>query len=196
MEEYLKNKKLNIHNKKPLIFSIDDFLTDDECQCLINNTKEHLRPAQVGSFESSKVSKIRTGSSYFLKYADDLDLFQIFKKLSMLVNKPGRNFDPFFQVVHYSPNEYYNQHTDPSPARNNREGIKHRKFTLLCYLNDVNKGGETEFPRLGIKVEPKKGRIIYFDNYNKQGIEDLSLHRSLPIKSGEKWAFNLWYHDK
>jgi len=197
MEEYLENnKKLTVHHKKPLIFSIDNFLTDEECDCIINNARENMKRAQVGSFETTKVSKIRTGSSYFLKYTDNGDLFQIFKKMSMLVNKPGRNFDPYFQVIHYGPNEYYNEHTDPSPARNNREGIKHRKFTMLTYLSDVEGGGETAFPKLGLKVAPQKGRVVYFNNYNKEGIEPLSQHKSLPIKKGEKWAFNLWYHDK
>lgn len=197
MEEYLENgKKLIIHHKKPLIFSIDNFFTDEECETIINQAKPHMGRAQVGSFETTKVSKIRTGSSYFLRYTDNMELFQIFKKMSMLVNKPGRNFDPYFQVIHYGPTEYYNVHTDPSPARNNREGIKHRKFTMLSYLSDVDEGGETEFPKLKIKVKAKKGRLVYFNNYNKEGIEPLSLHCGLPIKKGEKWAFNLWYHDK
>jgi prolyl 4-hydroxylase len=188
-------KNLEMHSKKPLIFSIDNFLSDKDCQTIINHSKNKMEPAQTGSFEKAKVSKIRTGSSYFLNYLDDPDLFQIFKKLSILVNKPGRNFDKAFQVIHYGPNEFYEHHTDPSPARNKKENIKHRKLTILCYLNDVEEGGETEFPKLNLKISPKKGKIIYFDNYEGNNINPLCLHKGCNVLKGEKWAFNLWYHE-
>jgi prolyl 4-hydroxylase len=153
-----------------------------------------MERAQIGVGEKSKISKIRTGSSYFLKYLDDPDLFQIFKKISLLLKKPGRNFDPFFQVIHYYPGEEYKLHTDPSADRMKTEDIIHRKFTVLMYLSDVDGGGETEFPNLNLKISPKQGRMVYFENYIKKEICQDSSHRSLPVERGEKWAFNLWYH--
>ena len=156
-----------------------------------------MERALIGTGENAKVSEIRTGSSYFWKYLEDEDGFQIFKKITMLLNKPGRNFDPFFQVINYGVGEEYKSHVDPSPERNRVEGIKHRKLTCLFYLNDVEDGGETEFPKLNLRVKPMRGRMIYFDNYKKDGsINYETLHRSMPILSGEKWAFNLWYHYK
>jgi len=132
-----------------------------------------------------------------LNYLEDIEIFQIFKKISMILNKPGRNFDPFFQVIHYFPDEEYKLHVDPSPERNRREGIRHRKFTSLFYLTDVEEGGETEFPKLNLKIKPQMGRMIYFENYDKKGeINYQCLHKSIPVIKGEKWAFNLWYHEK
>lgn len=190
-------KKMDVVHRRPLVFTIDNFLTTDECSKIIEISKDHMIRAQIGTGSNASVSQIRTGSSYFLKYLDDPDIFQIFKKISLLLNKPGRNFDPFFQVIHYNPGEEYKAHVDPSPERNNKESIRHRKMTCLFYLNDVEEGGETEFPKLNIKVKPKMGRMIYFENYNKEGkINYDSLHRSIPVKKGEKWAFNLWYHQK
>jgi len=188
---------LNVLNKKPLIFTIDNFLTDKECDLFIKHCSEKMERAQIGTGDNSKVSGIRTGSVYFLKYLEEPEFFDIFKKVSMILNKPGRNFDQFFQVIHYFPNEEYKVHVDPSGDRNKNEGIQHRKFTTLLYLNNVEEGGETEFPKLGLKVSPKKGRLIYFENYDKEGkITWQSSHRSLPVIKGEKWAFNLWYHVK
>jgi len=188
---------LNVLNKKPLIFTIDNFLTDKECDLFIQHCSEKMERAQIGTGDKSKVSGIRTGSVYFLKYLEEPQFFDIFKKISMILNKPGRNFDQFFQVIHYYPDEEYKVHVDPSGERNKNEGIQHRKFTTLFYLNDVAEGGETEFPKLGLKVAPKKGRLIYFENYDKEGkITWQSSHKSLPVIKGEKWAFNLWYHVK
>jgi len=192
----MDDRKLEVIHKKPLIFTIDNFLTEEECNLIISKARDKMERAQVGTGPGAKVSYIRTGSSYFLKYLDDPDIFQIFKKISLVLYKPGRNFDPFFQVIHYGPGEEYNSHVDPSPERNKIEGIRHRKLTCLFYLNDVDGGGETEFPKLNLKVSPKRGRMVYFENYKDGKINYDSLHRSIPIKSGEKWAFNLWYHEK
>ena len=188
---------MEVLHKKPLIFYIDNFLTKKECESIINHCKNKMDRAYVGTGDNSKVSKIRTGSSYFLKYLDDPEFFDIFKKVSMILHKPGRNFDPFFQVIYYEKGEEYKTHIDPSADRMKKEDIKHRKFTTLFYLNDVGEGGETEFPKLGLKVAPKRGRMLYFENYDKKGnITWDSSHRSLPVTKGDKWAFNLWYHLK
>jgi len=192
----MDDRKLNVVHKKPLIFTIDNFLSKEECQLIINHCRDKMERAQVGTGTTAKVSEIRTGSSYFLKYLDNPDIFQIYKKIALLLYKPGRNFDPFFQVIHYSPGEEYKSHVDPSPERNKLENIRHRKMTMLFYLNDVVDGGETEFPKLSLKVGPKEGRMVYFENYKDGKINYDCTHRSLPIKSGEKWAFNLWYHEK
>lgn len=188
---------LTVINKKPLIFYVDNVLSQEECNLIIKKSQEHMTRAIVGTGPDAKVSTIRTGSSYFLNYLEDEDVFQIYKKIALLLNKPGRNFDTFFQVIHYYSGEEYKTHMDPSPSRNKNEGIRHRRFTCLCYLNDVEQGGETEFPKLNIKISPKMGRIVYFDNYHKDGdINYKSSHRSIPVENGEKWAFNLWYHEK
>jgi prolyl 4-hydroxylase len=192
----MDEKELHVVNKKPLIFYIDNALTIDECNLIIEKSKDKMERARIGTGENADISKIRTGSSYFLNYLEDEDIFPIYKKIAMLLNKPGRNFDTFIQVIHYLSGEEYKTHVDPSPLRNEREGIKHRKFTCLCYLNDINdSGGETEFPELNIKISPKMGRMVYFDNYHNDGkINYKSKHRSNPVINGEKWAFNLWYH--
>lgn len=197
MEKDDDNRKLEVVHKKPLVFTIDNFLTKEECELVINKAKDKMTRAQVGTGDDARISPIRTGSAYFLKYLDDPDLFQVFKKISLILNKPGRNFDQFFQVISYEIGEEYKAHLDPSPERNKLEGIRHRKFTSLFYLTDVEEGGETEFTKLKIKVKPALGRMIYFENYDKEGkINDDSMHRSVPVKKGEKWAFNLWYHEK
>ena len=195
--EVTSDQSLQVLNKKPLVFILDNLFTDEECETIINLSKDHMERAYIGTGDKSKISTIRTGSSHFLNYLENEHAFSIFKKISVLLNKPGRNFDPFFQVIHYNPNEEYKTHVDPSGDRNKAEGIKHRKFTTLMYLNDVEEGGETEFPKLNLKVSPKKGRMVYFENYTKDGkINWDSSHRSLPVTKGEKWAFNLWYHEK
>lgn len=40
-----------------------------------------------------------------------------------------------------------------------------RFMNIFCYLNDVDEGGETEFLDFGIKIKPKKGRVVMFPPY-------------------------------
>ena len=60
--------------------------------------------------------------------------------------------------------------------------------TIIVYLNDDFVGGETEFPVLGDKVKPKKGKLLVFPpmwNY---------LHRgNPPLKPGYAKYFLMTY---
>ncbi len=45
-------------------------------------------------------------------------------------------------------------------------GLKaNRYLVFLWYLNDVTEGGGTEFPELGMTVQPKAGRLVIFPPY-------------------------------
>ena len=68
-----------------------------------------------------------------------------------------------------------------------------RICTLLIYLNDVHEGGETTFPKIDLKISPKKGAAIYFHYSNHIGQTDRqSLHRSVPVLNDEKWVATKW----
>lgn len=107
------------------------------------------------------------------------------------------------QLVHYGEGEEYHAHHDFSyPAFGNRYQPG-RFATLLLYLNDVEVGGETIFPRAvnseshdGIRVKPKAGTAVLFYNTLPDGnFDDLSQHQSTPVRSGEKYLANLWIWD-
>ena len=73
-----------------------------------------------------------------------------------------------------------------------------RLWTALVYLNDGFEGGETHFPRLDYSVKPRLGRLLVFQNtYRGSDIKhDLAEHAALPVISGEKYAFNLWFRER
>jgi prolyl 4-hydroxylase len=71
------------------------------------------------------------------------------------------------------------------------------------YLNDVEAGGETTFPRWrnaetsdALKIKPRKGKaIIFFMTLPDGNLDDLTQHAALPVIRGEKYFANLWLHD-
>ena len=63
-----------------------------------------------------------------------------------------------------------------------------RQISIIIYLNDVTEGGETEFPRLGLKVPPKKGTIVMFPS------SLVFMHKGLPPVSNPKYIMVVWLH--
>ena len=62
-----------------------------------------------------------------------------------------------------------------------------RAVTYTLYLNNVEKGGETEFIYAGIKVKPEEGKLIFFPtNY-------IATHRGNPLYKGVKYLVSGWY---
>ncbi|MGZ5781611.1 MAG: prolyl hydroxylase family protein, partial [Burkholderiaceae bacterium] len=72
-----------------------------------------------------------------------------------------------------------------------------RVATLILYLNDVEEGGETEFPEIGLKIIPKAGNALYFAYMNSSSQPDpLTLHAGRPVLKGEKWIATRWVRER
>ena len=63
---------------------------------------------------------------------------------------------PRFNIQKYQPGGHYAKiHSERSTTQS-----MHRIFAWMTYLNDVEDGGETEFPHYGISVKPEKGKTL------------------------------------
>jgi prolyl 4-hydroxylase len=65
--------------------------------------------------------------------------------------------------------------------------VSNRYLVFLWYLNDVEDGGETYFPRLDISVQPKAGRLLMFPPYW------MFQHEGRAPRSNEKFIFSTYY---
>jgi prolyl 4-hydroxylase len=117
------------------------------------------------------------------------------------VGLPLRNAESF-QVIHYGPTQEYRAHFDAwehGTERGNRCMAKYgqRLVTCLVYLNTVEDGGATGFPKLGVEVRPEPGKLVIFHNCHAGTVtrHPHSLHGGLPVIAGEKWAANLWFRE-
>lgn len=54
---------------------------------------------------------------------------------------------------------YPHWHSENYPEKGGTAAL-HRVLFLICYLNDVESGGETEFAYQGMKVTPRAGRLL------------------------------------
>jgi len=102
------------------------------------------------------------------------------------------------QLLRYEKDQFYQQHNDWIPYQLDRPcGV--RILTFYMYLNDVEEGGGTNFPRVGTTVTPKKGRAVLwpsvFDEDPNQK-DPRSDHQALPVIEGVKYGANAWIHQR
>ena len=73
---------------------------------------------------------------------------------------------------------------------------KQRIKTALVYLNTINEGGETLFPKLDIRIAPKSGTMVVFSNSDENGKLLLnSYHAGAPTVSENKWLVTKWIRE-
>ena len=64
----------------------------------------------------------------------------------------------------------------------------------MVYLHEPEGGGETQFPELGVKVEPRLGRAVLWNNLHASGEGNYATqHRSLPVTRGTKTIITKWF---
>ena len=62
-----------------------------------------------------------------------------------------------------------------------------RYLAFLWYLNDVEKGGETIFPNIDLKVKPRKGTLLMFPPYW------MFQHTGMPAISEDKFIISRYF---
>ena len=183
----------------PLVGVRDNIVSPLECAYLINLAKPHIKRAGVVLDDGYKPSDGRTGSNHWLKYDEDDVVKAIGFRIADIVGLPIENAESM-QIIHYGPEQEYRPHFDafnlalPKGQRASKWGGQ-RLVTALVYLNNVSAGGATQFPKLGITVPARPGRMVIFHNttHDISGPHPLSLHAGMPVEAGEKWAFNMWF---
>ncbi len=183
----------------PLVGVRNNVISPIECAYLIELAKPHITRAGVVLDDGYKPSEGRTGSNHWLKYDEDDVVKAIGKRIADIVGLPLENAESM-QIIHYGPEQEYRPHFDafnlslPKGQRAAKWGGQ-RLVTALVYLNTVEAGGATQFPKLGITVPALPGRMVIFHNTTNDisGPHPLSLHAGMPVEAGEKWAFNMWF---
>ncbi|KAA0053723.1 putative prolyl 4-hydroxylase 7 isoform X2 [Cucumis melo var. makuwa] len=229
-------------SSKPRAFLYKGFLSYEECQHLIHLAKGKLRQSLVAAGTGESVtSKERTSTGMFLRKAQDKivariesriaawtflplgKLYNLFDVLSFIylrneacINSKllfcSDNGEPI-QILRYENGQKYEPHFDFFQDPGNIAIGGHRIATILMYLSDVEKGGETVFPnspvklseeekgdlsecaKVGYGVRPKLGDALLFFSMNPNVTPDAtSYHGSCPVIEGEKWSATKWIH--
>lgn len=196
--EYQSGQKVN---NDPLIYVFEDFLSNEEIDALIGTAESDLQRALVSTDSAGIVSKGRTGQNCWVKHHSNPIISKLSIRVSTLIDIPLDHAESF-QLIHYYETQKYSPHYDAWDAASERgkrcmaKGGQ-RLVTCLMYLNTVEDGGGTCFPKLDMEIRAVRGRMVIFHNCfgGTNQRHPASLHGGLPVVKGEKWACNLWFRE-
>lgn len=192
-----------LRQEQPRISVLGNVLDASECEKLIELARPRLRPSTVVNPASGKdeVMANRTSFGMFFRLGESPFIAELDARISALMNLPLENGEGF-QVLRYPEGAQTTPHFDFLQLTNdaNHASIARsgqRVSTLIAYLNDIEAGGETTFPKIGLSVTPQRGNAVYFEYCNsKHQVDHLSLHAGAPVISGEKWVLTKWMRQK
>lgn len=103
-------------------------------------------------------------------------------------------------LLKYELGQEYKPHFDFFNGEEWTRNVGNRLATVLMYLSDVEDGGETIFPNAdggAIKVKPGQGdAVLFYDLTTENTGDNYSLHGSIPVIKGTKWAMTRWIREK
>jgi prolyl 4-hydroxylase len=184
---------------EPRVVVLGGLLSDEECDALIAYGADRLAPSLVVSDDAAGEATHpgRTSRGAMLKRAECELVARIEERLAALTHWPVDRGEGL-QVLHYGPGNRYEPHYDwfdpSSPgARKQLQRGGQRLATIIMYLSDVEQGGCTAFPKLGLQVAPKKGNAVFFANASAFGQPDeKTLHGGDPVLAGVKFVATKW----
>ena len=185
-----EDREINIiaRFEEPLVVILGNVLSHEECDELIRQSKDRMDRSKIAN---SQADELRTSSSMFFQEGENDLVAKIEKRVSQVMNIPVEHGEGL-QVLNYNIGQEYKAHFDFFKSASNP-----RISTLVMYLNDVEQGGETYFPKLNLSVSPQKGMAVYFEYfYDNQDLNDLTLHGGAPVVIGDKWAATQWMRRK
>jgi prolyl 4-hydroxylase len=185
----------------PIVWVIDDFVTEEEQAHIVELGSQNMDVAKVSRLGRNSTSEKRTGSVGWVKHNQTPIVRGLVRRIGDLVGLPVTHAESL-QVVHYAETQQYKPHFDawdiatPKGKEKTARG-GNRLVTALMYLNEVDEGGGTGFPKLDLEVEAIPGRLCLFHNLSVGSHErhPHALHGGLPVIAGEKWACNLWFRE-
>ena len=187
----------------PRLMVLDDFLSDAECDVLVQLSKAKMEDSTVidpvtGQFVKHPERTSR--GTHFEHQSSDI-VIAIENRIAEFFGFETKQQEAI-QILQYALGGEYKAHFDffsPSDASSHAliaEGGQ-RLATLIMYLNTPLEGGSTDLPNLGLSIRAKKGSALYFENINQQGeVDERTLHAGMPIIAGEKWIATKWLRER
>lgn len=162
----------------------------------INLATPALEPSGVVDPKTGQGLRSQLRTSYSMSFQPNMYdpmAAEALRRIAAIAGLPPEHAEPV-GVLRYGPGQEYRPHFD---FYDDAHHEAQRVSTVFVYLNDVTEGGGTEFPRLGVTVEPERGKAVKFFNCDAAGKPNPgTLHAGLPVIRGEKWLATFWFWDR
>lgn len=175
----------------------ENFITADECAFLIREIERDRQPSTLLSDDPEQ--DFRTSDSCNLDRWNtrvrDIDL-----RICALMGLEERQGETL-QGQRYAPGQYFRTHhdffhTDQAYFTKERACGGQRTWTAMIFLNTAGAGGETNFLYAGLKVAPRPGLLLMWDNMDANGAPNLyAAHEGCAVEQGVKYIVTKWFRE-
>jgi len=187
---------------KPRIVVLRNVLTHEECDALVAlASQRQQRSTVVGTSDGDlQIHADRTSYGATFQREENKLLSRIEARLACLCHWPADHGEGI-QVLNYGLKDEYKPHFDwfdlnqPGSKKHMEHGGQ-RVGTIILYLNELEAGGGTSFPEVGLEVRPQKGGAVFFADIDEVGAPDRqTLHAGMPIMQGTKIIATKWLRE-
>jgi len=176
----------------------EDFLDTAACDRLIALIDAGRRPSTLMSD--------RAGTGYRTSESCDLDRWSpdirpIDEAIAGQLGLAPEHGETM-QGQRYAPGQHFRAHHDYFDPRESywqrmKEQGGQRTWTAMVYLNDVAEGGATWFPQAGVRVSPKRGLLLAWNNMKSDGEPNpLTVHEGTAVTRGVKYIVTKWFREE
>ena len=177
---------------------VRDFLSAAECKDLCRKIDSQRQPSAVlGEFPDPDY---RTSESCNLDPHDKL-VKSIEQRINELMGINPAHGEGM-QGQRYAVGQQFKPHHDffytdqPYWEEMERAGGQ-RTWTAMMFLNEPEAGGQTNFPQANIRVTPRTGNLLAWNNLDRFGMPNMhSLHQGMPVEAGVKYVITKWYRER
>jgi prolyl 4-hydroxylase len=180
------------------LFTLDDFMSEAECDTIVAIANRHLRPSTVTVQNEDKY--YRTSRTCDLSLLKDPRVTALDLKIAKTLGiRPG--YSEGIQAQRYDVGQEFKQHTDffePGTDEYTRFAADrgNRTWTFMVYLNDGMEGGGTRFFTIDRTFVPKKGQAVIWNNLYRDGTPNRdTLHSGEPVTAGHKIIITKWFRE-
>ena len=204
LDAWLNPPPREILSDAPRLRTIAGFLTPVVCRWIMEMARGRLTRAMMFN-PVTKRDEPHPGRDSQLYIVDitaaDVVFALVRARMSAALKIPSACFEPT-QILQYDTGQTFLPHYDYLEGRTftaydsgqTYEG--QRIVTFLVYLNDDYEGGETAFPKAGLKHKGRAGDALFFANVDlDQKPDKQTLHAGL-APTGQKWLLSQWVHDR
>jgi len=177
------------------LYAVSEFLSAPECAHLIALVDASARPSSTydgGDYRTSNSADV-DGSDPVVRMVE--------RRICDLMGLE-ECWGEALQGQRYGPGQEFRGHFDWFQtdsfywSEEQRRGGQ-RSWTVMVYLNDVEAGGETEFPEIRASIPPQRGALIAWNNMTPEGRPNrATLHAAQPVISGTKYVVTKWFRTR
>lgn len=177
------------------MFLLREFFSAEECARLIGIIDRRIGPSTL--FEGTQRDGFRTSSTHYFEAGDSATraLERRIDEATGIAHKhaevtQGQRYEAGQQFKHHY--DYFFA-SEPYWQQERRRGGQ-RSWTAMLFLNDVEQGGETDWPELGLSIKPVAGALLVWNNMARDGTPNRkTLHAGTPVVKGVKYVVTQWY---